>query len=207
MVTFPSAAAGPSFAAAAVDVAGRPPSGSSACGGVKVEVELDPGASVVDCDVEDAVAFASWSAAVICTVRRTAVDNCWVAVSSGLLGLAWACGGSPAEPVGRAGAMVANDSPDGCSAVAVAGRNAAEWAVGAVSTLADVAGTIAAAVDLLPYPWTLNSLGTLLMLSSIPFWQPRFSSCTRFCALSLTHPTWMQRFWTLHRTTHSEIGP
>lgn len=61
MVTFPSAAAGPSFAAAAADVAGRPPSGSSACGGVKVEVELDPGASVVDCDVEDAVAFASWS--------------------------------------------------------------------------------------------------------------------------------------------------
>lgn len=27
-------------------------------------------------------------------------------------------------------------------------------------------------------PWTLNSLGTPLMLSGIPFWQPRFSSCT-----------------------------
>lgn len=59
--------------------------------------------------------------------------------------------------------MVVNDSPDGCFAVAAAGWNAA-GAVGVVSTLADVAGTIAAAVDLLPYPWTLNSLGTLLML-------------------------------------------
>lgn len=102
--------------------------------------------------------------------------------------------------------MVVNDSPDGCFAVAAAGWNAA-GAVGVVSTLADVAGTIAAAVDLLPYPWTLNSLGTLLMLLGIPFWQPRFSSCTRFCALSLTRPTLMQQFWTLHRTMHSEIGP
>lgn len=70
-MAFPSAVAGPSFAAAA----GRP-SGSSACGGMAAEVELGPGASVVDYDVEDAVAFASWSAVVICTAMRTAVDNC-----------------------------------------------------------------------------------------------------------------------------------
>lgn len=145
-MAFPSAVAGPSFAAAA---AGRP-SSSSACGGMAAEVELGPGASVVDCDVEDAVAFASWSAVVICTVRRTAVDNCWVVVAFVPLGPALACGGSPAEPVVRVGVMVANDSPDGCSAVAAAGRNAA-GVVGVVSTLADVAGTIAA-VDLLPYP-------------------------------------------------------
>lgn len=72
-MAFPSAVAGPSFAAVAA--AGRP-LGSSAYGGVAAEVELGPGASVVDYDVEDAVAFASWSAVVICTVRRTAVDNC-----------------------------------------------------------------------------------------------------------------------------------
>lgn len=60
-MAFPSAVAGPSFAAAA---AGRP-SSSSACGGVAAEVELGPGASVVDCDVEDAVAFASWSTTLI----------------------------------------------------------------------------------------------------------------------------------------------
>lgn len=127
-------------------------------------------------------------------------------MASDPLGLALACGGSPAEPVGHAGVMAVNDSPDGCFAVVAAGRNAA-GVVGVVSTLADVAGTIAAAVDLLPYPWTLNSPGTLLMLSGIPFWQPRFSSCTRFCALSLTRPTLMQQFWTLLRTMHSEIGP
>lgn len=171
------------------------------------EVELGPDASVVDCDVEDAVAFASWSAAAICTGRRTAVDSCSAAAASDLLGPASACGGSPGEPVGHAGAMVASGSPDGYSA---AGRNAA-GAVGVVSTLADAAvGTTAAAaagVDLLPYPWTLNSLGMPLMLLGIPFWQPRFSSCTRFCAPSLTRPTWMQRFWTLLRTTHSAIDP
>lgn len=51
-MTFPSAAAaGPSFAVAV----------ASACGGVAAEVALGPDASVVDCDVEDAVAFASWS--------------------------------------------------------------------------------------------------------------------------------------------------
>lgn len=53
-MTFPSAAAaGPSFAVAAAV--------ASACGGVAAEVALGPDASVVDCDVEDAVAFASWS--------------------------------------------------------------------------------------------------------------------------------------------------
>lgn len=87
-MAFPSAVAGPSFAAAA----GRP-SGSSACGGMAAEVELGPGASVVDYDVEDAVAFASWSAVVICTAMRTAVDNCLVAVASDPLGLALAYGG------------------------------------------------------------------------------------------------------------------
>lgn len=53
-MTFPSAAAGPSFAVVVAAVA-------SACGGVAAEVALGPDASVVDCDVEDAVAFASWS--------------------------------------------------------------------------------------------------------------------------------------------------
>lgn len=81
------------------------------------------------------------------------MGSCWAAAASDLPGPASACGGSPGEPVVRAGATVANDSPDGCSA---AGRNVA-GAVGAVSTLADAAaavGTIAAAagVDLLPCP-------------------------------------------------------
>lgn len=74
------------------------------------------------------------------------MDNCWLAVASDPLGPALACGGSPAEPVGRVGVMVVNDSPDGYFAAVAAG------AVGVVSTLADVAGTIAAAVGLLPYP-------------------------------------------------------
>lgn len=94
---------------------------------------------------------------VICTVRRTAADSCWTAVASDLPGPASACGGSLGEPVGHAGATVANDSPDGCSAAAAAeaaGRNAV-GAVGVVNTLADAAAvgrTAAAGVDLLPYP-------------------------------------------------------
>lgn len=73
-MAFPSAVAGPSFAAAA----GRP-SSSSACGGVSAEVELGPGASVVDCDVEDAVAFASWSTPTECRFSRTFLLRCQTA--------------------------------------------------------------------------------------------------------------------------------
>lgn len=174
----------PSAAAAA----GHP---SSACGGAAAATARPgPGASVAGCGAGDAAAFASLS--VTCRAMRTAAGSCSDP------GPASACGDSLGEPAGRAGARAASGSPDGCSAVA--------GAVGVVSTLA-AAGAAGTIVGHLPYPWTLSSLDMPPEPSNTLFWLLPSSFCTRFCAPSLTRPTWRRQFWTPRRRTRSDSDP
>lgn len=80
-----------------------------------------------------------------------------------------------------------------------------------VSTLAAVDAGAAAAVGTtaghLPYPLTLSSLDMPPTLSNTPFWQLPSSFCTRFCARSLTRPTWRRQFWTPRQRTRSDFDP